>query len=357
MVCDPTLNVICLREIQRSIKYSSKMLLADRIEYYGLEGMFTILDQEIKTPQGGLIIFNGLQDHTASSIKSLEGFKLAWVEEAQTISPYSLELLLPTIREDGSELLFSWNPHNEDDPIEELFVDKDDSLLIHINYTDNPFVSQVLVDEAEEMKKKDPAKYAHVYLGGFRLSVGAIFSDITVRPITEEDIKGCERVQGLDYGFTHDPSAFCINYIDMENRILYLYDGFYKKGMSNADIASEIRDRGAQRFMTTCDSSEPKSTAYIKGKGIKARAAVKGKDSIMSGIDFLQEFTIIINPHLEDTIKEFRNYSWDTDKQTGKPINRPIDDWNHMIDGVRYSCEHLMRRWRSIGGVSKPRGI
>ena len=168
MVQDPSLFVVCVREIQKSIAKSSKKLLEDRIEYHRLHDHFEILQTEIRCKSGkGEIIFQGLQDHNADSIKSLEGADIAWTEEAQSISQYSLDLLLPTIRKEDSELLFTWNPRLRTDPVEKLFREKENSILITINYTDNPFCSQVIIDEAEEMKRNDPDKYVHVFLGGY----------------------------------------------------------------------------------------------------------------------------------------------------------------------------------------------
>ena len=165
---DPNANLVCLREVQKSIKHSSKRLIESRLRHYGLESEFEILQTEIKRKNGnGIIIFQGLQDHTADSIKSLEGFDFAWVEEAQTITEWSLDLLVPTIRKPGAELLFSWNPRYRSDAVEKLFRTKTDAVLIKANYTDNPFCPQAIIDEAEELKEKDPDKYAHIYLGGF----------------------------------------------------------------------------------------------------------------------------------------------------------------------------------------------
>ena len=163
---NPNTHWVCMREIQKSIAKSSKKLIEDRIEHYKLHDYFDILKTEIRSKRGnGEIIFQGLQDHTADSIKSLEGFDGVWIEEAMTITEFSLELLIPTFRKDGSELWFSWNPFLKSDPVEKLFQEKDNSFLTHINYMDNPFCPQVLIDEALEMKAKDRDKYAHIFLG------------------------------------------------------------------------------------------------------------------------------------------------------------------------------------------------
>jgi len=120
-----------------------------------------------------------------------------------------------------------------------------------------------------------------------------------------------------------------------------VYDGFYEKGMQNSAIASKMKEMNCHRHMTTADSSEPKSIDYLDAKGIRIRGAMKGKDSINAGIDFLSEFEIIVNAHLVEFMVEFNNYCWQVDKD-GKVINKPVDEFNHFIDSLRYACEHLM---------------
>lgn len=166
LIADPNLNVACMREVQKSIAKSSKKLLEDRINFYGLHDHFEIQKTEIRCKLGkGEIIFQGLQDHTVDSIKSLEGFDICWVEEAQTISEYSLDLLTPTFRKDGSELWFSWNPKYGKDAVTKLFRQRKNSILVHANYLDNPFCTQIIIDEAEEMKAGDEEKYKNIFLG------------------------------------------------------------------------------------------------------------------------------------------------------------------------------------------------
>jgi len=166
LVRNPNLNVACMREVQKSIAKSSKKLLEDRIKFYGLSDHFLIQKTEISCKLGeGEIIFNGLQDHTADSIKSLEGFDICWVEEAQTISEYSLDLLTPTFRKDDSEIWFSWNPKYGKDAVTKLFRQKKNAILVHANYLDNPFCTQIIIDEAEEMKAADFEKFENVFLG------------------------------------------------------------------------------------------------------------------------------------------------------------------------------------------------
>ena len=169
-IAQPGLRVLCGREVQKSLKESAKKLIEDKIEGMGGASKlgFEVLQSEIRTPGGGLIIFAGLRDHTVDSIKSIEGVDIAWIEEAQSLSERSIKLLLPTIRKEGSEIWFSWNPRRRSDPVERLIPwDSDRAVLVHANYTDNPFLPQVMLDEAASAKALDPEDYAHVWLGGY----------------------------------------------------------------------------------------------------------------------------------------------------------------------------------------------
>jgi len=359
LVQNPNLSVICLREIQRSIKHSSKKLIEERIEFYKLHAYFTILDTEIRSKLGsGIIIFNGLQTHTVDSIKSLEGFDIAWVEEAQTISEYSIELLIPTIRKNGSKLYFTWNPKHAEDPIENLEHDQVNKTTIHINYLDNPFCPESITAEAEEMKRRRLKKYNHIYLGMHGVSEGLIFENVEVRVIREDEVKGMECLQGGDFGFTNDNSTFSINYVDHKNKKLYVFDGFSKKGMHNSEIADRVKSLKAHKHITRWDCAEPKSIAHLNVLGARSMPSEKGKDSVIAGISYMQEFDIIVNAHLSDFVTSFNNYAWDVDKITGKPINKPNHDFSDEVDGVRYSLSHLYnRRNRNKRGNVRPRGI
>lgn len=170
IIINKDLKAVCIREIQKSIKYSSKMLVENKIKSLGVVHLFDITQTEIRHKEGdGIIIFQGLQDHTADSIKSLEGFQVAWVEEAQSLSERSLRLLRPTIRADQSELWFSWNPEYDDDPIESLFSEQDENMIVvDVNYDKNPFWNQTLEDErARDKRILSTAMYDHIWHGAY----------------------------------------------------------------------------------------------------------------------------------------------------------------------------------------------
>lgn len=176
----PGVRIVCVREVQKSLKESVKLLLEDKIKYFGLESNFDILNDHITTPGGGIIVFNGMADHTADSIKSLEGFDIAYVEEAHTLTERSLELLRPTIRNPGSELWFSWNPRNSNDPVDYFFRAGEpppDSIIVNSNYMDNPWFPEELEQERVYDERTNPGRYGHVWLGEYEpQAVGAIWT-------------------------------------------------------------------------------------------------------------------------------------------------------------------------------------
>ena len=178
-------NVVCIREVQKSLQQSVKKLLEDKIEALGVGHMFEVQEAKIKAPHCGVIIFQGMQNHTADSIKSLEGFDVAWVEEAQSLSQKSMDLLRPTIRKNGSMLLFTWNPRLASDPVD-AFLRTDDpppgSVVIEVNFTANPWFPKVLRQEMEYDRGRDPDKYAHVWLGQYLANSEArVFKNWVVR--------------------------------------------------------------------------------------------------------------------------------------------------------------------------------
>lgn len=170
MIADPDCSVVCIREIQKSLALSAKKLIEAKIEEYGVSHLFEVLRTEIRRIGGkGLCIFQGMQDHTADSVKSLEGFQIAWVEEAQSLSKRSLELLRPTIRAEGSEIWFSWNPRFSTDPVEKLLRKKarKDAIVVKANYTDNPWLPDTLLNEAISDRETNPDGFGHVWLGEY----------------------------------------------------------------------------------------------------------------------------------------------------------------------------------------------
>ena len=208
MASEPGLRVVCVREVQRSIADSVKQLLEDKIAAFGLDAFFKITEWEIQGANGSRCIFRGMQNHTAASIKSLEGFDVAWVEEAQTISQKSLDLLTPTIRKEGSEIWFNWNPENVDDPVDVFLRQEppENAIVRQVNWDDNPWFPDELRADMERDKRRDPDKYAHVWGGEYRgLSEARVFRNWRIEELAPPD--DIVWFYGADWGFANDETA------------------------------------------------------------------------------------------------------------------------------------------------------
>ena len=300
---------------------------------------------EIGTPGGGIIIFQGMQNHTADSIKSLEGFDGAWVEEAQSLSQRSLDLLRPTIRKDGSELWFSWNPQAADDPVDDLLRGGDPppgSVVIEANYMDNPWFPAELKAEMEYDRKRDKDKFNHVWLGGYRANSDAlVFKNWSVEEF--EATPGAIFRLGADWGFSVDPSVLVRAYI--EGRRLYIDYEAYSVGCEIdflPDLFANVPD--SHKWPIVADSARPETISYMQRHGYpKITRAIKGAKSLEEGVEFLKSFDIVVHPRCKHVIQELSAYSFKIDEHTQQVLPVFADKDNHTIDALRYACEGLRR--------------
>lgn len=342
-------NFLVIRKVDRTIKRSVFTLIRNIISRWGLTKEFDInlTDKTITYRENGSqIMFSGLDD--VEKLKSIEGVTSIWCEEATELSQEDFEQLDLRLRGNHGclkQIILTLNPISEQHWIKKVFFDDpmQGVFTLKTTYLDNAFIDDEYKMVMENKKKTNPRYYNIYALGNWGTAEGLVFNNVEQRLIRPEEIAGLDCVQGLDFGYTNDPTAFNISYIDEKNRKIFVYDGFYQKGMSNAEIASEIKKMQAHKHKTIADSSEPKSIDYIKGKGCRIEGAAKGKDSINAGIDYLSEYEIIVNAHLVEFMTEFNNYAWAVDKD-GKTTNKPCDDFNHFIDSLRYACEPKMMR-------------
>lgn len=347
----PGTRSVCIREVQKSLAQSVKRLVEDKIKAMGCSDLFEPRESEIRAPGGGLIIFQGMQNHTADSIKSLEGYRIAWGEEAHSLSQRSLDLLRPTIRAEGSELWFSWNPDLATDPIDALLRGPNpppDARVIEVNYEDNPWFPQVLRDEMEYDKKRDPDKYAHVWRGAYRRNSEArVFRNWRVDEF-DIDPKWTLR-QGADWGFSIDPSVLV--QCAIVGRNLYVSHEAYRIGCEIdflPDLFRTVPD--AERWPIIADSARPETISYMQRHGFpKLLPAIKGARSLEEGVEFLRSFDIIVHPRCVHTIDELTAYSYETDDLTGLVLPKLADKDNHVIDSLRYACEGARRAGLASG--------
>lgn len=338
-------DTVCLRETQKSLQHSSKKLLEQKIQSMNAGYYFEVQSNRILSKSGGVMIFEGLQSHTAESIKSLEGFDEAWVEEAQSLSQRSLDILRPTIRKQGSVIIFTWNPKNINDPVDALLrADKvpKDSIVLEANYTDNPFFPSVLQDEMEYDRSRDPDKYAHVWLGQYlRNSSARVFKNWVIEEI--EPPNGTVFRFGADFGFSIDPSVVVRCWIE-GNNLCIDYEA-YQIGCEIVNLPALFMSvPEAERWPLVADSSRPETISHLRGNGFpRILSAVKGARSVEEGIEFLKSYNIIVHPRCVHVIDELTLYSYKTDPLTGQVIPILVDKLNHCIDALRYACEGVRR--------------
>ena len=338
-------SAVCIREVQKSLSQSVKKLLENKIEDLKVGNLFEVQRDKIIGKNGSLIIFQGMQNHTAESIKSLEGYDIAWTEEAQSMSQHSLDLLRPTIRKAESELWFTWNPRYCDDPVEVLLrgaTPPPSSTVIPVNYSDNCWFPEVLRDEMEYDKRRDPDKYAHIWLGEYvRNSESRVFKNWKIDEFDAP--KDAVFRLGADWGFSVDPSVLIRCYI--EGRTLYVDYEAYQVGCEILDTPSlfmTIPD--AERWPITADNARPELISHMRQNGFpKIMPTVKGPKSVEDGIEWLKTYDIIVHPRCKHTIDELTLYSFKTDSLTGKIMPILEDKNNHVIDALRYACEGARR--------------
>lgn len=338
-------DAVCIREIQKSLDQSVKKLLELKISTLNAGAYFEVLDAKIKSTLGGIIIFQGMQNHTADSIKSLEGYDVAWVEEAQTLSQRSLDLLRPTIRKEGSEIWFGWNPSEETDPVDALLRGPSpppDAIVVRANYKDNPFLPDVLKAEIEYDKQRDPDKYLHVWEGEYQKnSAATVFRNWRVEEFTRP--AGTVHRLGADWGFSVDPSVLVR--CDIEGNRLYVDYEAYSIGCEIVNLPELFLSvPEAEKWPITADSARPETISHMQRNGFpRIRAAIKGARSLEDGVEFLKSFDIIVHPRCVHTIDELTHYKYKVDPLTGEVLPVLEDKNNHVIDALRYACEGARR--------------
>lgn len=352
MVMDADLRAVCIREVQKSLKFSAKQLIEDKIERMGVGHLFDVQAIEIRRKGGsGVCIFQGMQDHTADSIKSLEGFRIAWVEEAQALSEKSLRLLRPTMRAPGAELWFSWNPDQPDDAVDRFLRGQnppDGAIVVRANWQDNPWLPDEMRVEIEHDRKGDPETYAHVWLGEYNTRSDAqVFSG---RYQVEEFTPGPGwdgPYFGADWGFAVDPTVLVKCWIAPDGRVAIEKES----GKVGLDIdrtgelwAREIPEAQAQVIRS--DSARPETISYLQRHGWPRVTGVdKWKGSVEDGVDWLRAKGLLIHPQCERAVREARLYRYKTNK--GGDVLPVVEDAeNHIIDAVRYALSPLIRHRR-----------
>lgn len=342
-------SMLCGREFMNSLEDSSMAEVKAAIESIPwLRAQYDIGEKYIRTKNRRIeFVFAGLR-HNLDSIKSKSRILIAWVDEAEAVSEVAWQKLLPTVREEGSEVWVTWNPEEDGSPTDKRYVKHppENSIIIELNYHDNPFFPDSLEQQRkDDQQRMDDGTYAWIWEGAYREESDAqIFAKHYEIAEFEPDADWT-LAQGLDWGFANDPTAAVRCYV--WDKKLFISHEAVKVGLELDDTPKYITDRipDFEQWETRADNSRPESIRYVQRHDMaRVRACHKGKGSVEDGIAHIKSYErVIIHPRCTETIREFRTYSYKVDKLSGavKPI--PQDADNHCIDAIRYALEPLMK--------------
>ena len=353
-------NTLVVRKVFRTLKDSCYSDLRWAINRFQVQDYWELKESPLEMtykPTGQKILFRGFDDPlkiTSISV-SVGSLCWCWVEEAYELTDETaFNMLDESIRGIVEEPLFkqiilTFNPWNERHWLKSRFFDRvaPNILALTTNYLCNEWLDEADKKLFEDMKKNNPRRYQVAGLGNWGIVDGLVYEnwqefEFDWREILNKRQKA-KAVFGLDFGYTNDPAAFFCGILDQEQKEIYVFDEIYQKGMQNTAIYSNIEKLGFKKEIIVADSAEPKSIDHLKGLGLyRIKASKKGKDSINAGIQFIQDFKIFIHPRCVNFLTEISNYAWDKDK-FGKAVNNPIDDFNHLMDAMRYALEDYMR--------------
>ena len=341
--------ILLMRKTTANCKFSVWKELKEAVNRMNLTKHFIFYESDysaICKLNGTMFKCTGLDE--AEKIKGFSEISDVLLEEATEFTPEDVDLIDGTVRSIKYNLplqiYFLFNPVSKTNYVFKRFgfdtgIVPPNTFVLKTTYLDNPYLSQDYIERMEHMKTTNPARWKIEALGDFVSLDKLVFQNWKVEEFDHTKIKG-DLLVGLDFGFINDISALTSSILDEEAKKIYVFKEWGDTGKTNEELAAIISSLGLSKSLIIADSAEQKSIEEIRRKGItRIRPAVKGPDSIIHGIQKLQNYEIIVHPSCEGIITEFENYSWQKDKKSGEYINKPIDQFNHYIDSLRYSLQ------------------
>lgn len=340
-------KVLIIRKVANTLKDSVFQLVIDTLHKWGLYSQcrINLSTFTITLPNNSILLFKGLEDQ--ERIKSITGITDIWCEEITELTEEDYTQLDLRLRamEPHLQLIGSFNPISRAHWIfkrwfaEDAVYDRGNTMILRTTYKHNRFLPQSYIDALEAKIHTNPVWYRIYVLGEFASLDKLIFNNWRQEEFNHADIKG-QLLCGVDFGFVNDISAFVASILVEEEKKIYIFKEWGDTNKTNDELAAIITSLGFSKSVIVADAAEQKSIEEIKRKGItRIKACAKGPDSIVHGIQQLQQYEIVVHPSCTGIITEFENYAWQKDKKSGEYINKPIDDFNHYIDALRYSLQ------------------
>ena len=345
--CREKITIAVCRRYGSTLRNSCFSLFKEILAKWKLTSYVKIkeTDMSIEFPNGSKIIHLGLDDE--QKLLSLNNVGCFWIEEAFEVQRDIVEQINLRMRakNENQQIIMSWNPINRNSWIFD-FVEVNppkDSIKLHFTFKDNPFISQEYIDAMEEMRVRNPAKARIYYYGEYGVNPeGLVLTNWRKQEFNPMELAaaGLEHRAGIDLGWI-DKTAIIDSLYDRENRIIYVFNEFYKSGCQLSEIADAIVEMNLKKTKIYVDSSEPRSIQFLKNEGINAVGCTKGKDSVKAGLMFLQDNLIIVHPSCRNFIMELENFSYIKSKQTGEWTEDTTHEYSHAIDACRYAYSDI----------------
>ena len=345
--CREKITIAVCRRYGSTLRNSCFSLFKEILAKWKLTSYVKIkeTDMSIEFPNGSKIIHLGLDDE--QKLLSLNNVGCFWIEEAFEVQRDIVEQINLRMRakNENQQIIMSWHPMSRNSWIFD-FVEVNppkDSIKLHFTFKDNPFISQEYIDAMEEMRVRNPAKARIYYYGEYGVNPeGLVLTNWREQEFNPMELAaaGLEHRAGIDLGWI-DKTAIIDSLYDRENRIIYVFNEFYKSGCQLSEIADAIVEMNLKKTKIYVDSSEPRSIQFLKNEGINAVGCTKGKDSVKAGLMFLQDNLIIVHPSCRNFIMELENFSYIKSKQTGEWTEDTTHEYSHAIDACRYAYSDI----------------